>query len=64
MDVGCSYSLVDVQRDICEIEEMITHFIGLSKIHPSEALYKEEIAYWRTKLQSAKRMKREVAAVS
>lgn len=55
--------LREINIQISEIEEMITHFLTLKDMHPDQDIYREEIASWRRYLQSAKRIKREVLAV-
>lgn len=57
-------NIKELNIQIAEIEEMITHFILLKEMNPDQEIYIHELAYWRRSLQNAKRMKREVLAVT
>lgn len=52
----------ELNIQISEIEEMLTHFILLKELNPDQDRYIQEVAFWRRYLQNAKRMKREVLA--
>lgn len=54
--------LLEINIQISEIEEMITHFLILREIHPDQEIYVDELAFWRRYLQRAKIIKREVLA--
>lgn len=57
-------TIKELNIQIAEIEEMITHFILLKEINPDQDIYIQELAYWRRSLQNVKKMKREVLAVT
>ena len=57
-------TIKELNIQIAEIEEMITHFILLKEINPDQVIYIQELAYWRRSLQNVKKMKREVLAVT
>ena len=52
----------ELNIQISEIEEMLTHFILLKELHPDQDVYIQEVAFWRRYLQNAKKVKREVLA--
>lgn len=57
-------TIKELNIQIAEIEEMITHFLLLKEMNPDQEIYIDELAYWRRSLQYAKRIKREVLAVT
>lgn len=56
-------ALQEINIQIEEIEELITHFLILKELHPDQEIYLDELAFWRRYLQRAKKIKREVIAV-
>ena len=52
----------EISEGLLEWRAMLSHFIELSKIHPDNASYKEEIAFIRRSMQAEKIRKREMLA--
>ena len=52
-------NIKELNIQIAEIEEMITHFIMLKEMNPGLEIYIDELAYWRKSLQYVKKLKRE-----
>ena len=44
-------NIKELNIQIAEIEEMITHFILLKEMNPDQEIYIHELDYWRTSLQ-------------
>jgi len=52
----------EITDGLLEWQAMLSHFIELSKIHPDNTSYKEEIAFIRRSIQAEKIRKRELLA--